>query len=52
MEIIFNIDNRQVSVFAFDSCLNKIKKGDRIAQGVVFEVEGSGQYSGSYQEEE
>ena len=25
MEIIFNIDNRQVSVFAFDSCLNKIK---------------------------
>ena len=30
----------------------KIKKGDRIAQGVVFEVEGSGQYSGSYQEEE
>jgi len=30
----------------------KIKKEDRIAQGVVFEVEGSGQYSGSYQEEE
>ena len=30
----------------------KIKKGDRIAQGVVFGVEGSGQYSGSYQEEE
>ncbi len=30
----------------------KSKKGDRIAQGVVFEVEGSGQYSGSYQEEE
>ena len=30
----------------------KIKKGDRIAQGVVFEVEGSGEYNGSYQEEE
>jgi len=30
----------------------KIKKGDRIAQGVVFEVDGSGEYSGSYQEEE
>jgi dUTP pyrophosphatase len=30
----------------------KIKKGDRIAQGVVFEVTGSGEYSGSYQEEE
>ena len=29
----------------------KIKKGDRIAQGVVFEVKGSGEYSGSYQEE-
>ncbi|MDR2967240.1 MAG: deoxyuridine 5'-triphosphate nucleotidohydrolase [Methanobacteriaceae archaeon] len=28
----------------------KIKKGDRIAQGVVFEVKGSGEYSGSYQE--
>lgn len=30
----------------------KIKKGDRIAQGVVFKVNGSGEYSGSYQEEE
>ena len=30
----------------------KIKKGDCIAQGVVFEVDGSGEYSGSYQEEE
>lgn len=30
----------------------KIKKGDRIAQGVVFEVEGSDEYNGSYQEEE
>lgn len=30
----------------------KIKKGDRISQGVVFEVEGSGEYSGSYQEKE
>jgi len=30
----------------------QIKKGDRIAQGVVFEVKGSGEYSGSYQEEE
>lgn len=29
----------------------KIKKGDRIAQGVVFEVDGSGEYSGTYQEE-
>ncbi|MDR1721918.1 MAG: deoxyuridine 5'-triphosphate nucleotidohydrolase [Methanobrevibacter sp.] len=30
----------------------KIKKGDRIAQGVVFEVVGSGEYDGSYQEKE
>lgn len=30
----------------------KIKKGDRIAQAVVFPVEGSGEYDGSYQEEE
>ena len=30
----------------------KLKKGDRIAQGVVFEVEGSGKYDGSYQEED
>ena len=30
----------------------KIKSGDRIAQAVVFEVEGSGEYNGSYQEAE
>lgn len=30
----------------------KIKKGDRIAQGVVWEVTGSGEYNGSYQESE
>ncbi len=30
----------------------QIKKGDRIAQGVVFEVDGSGEYYGSYQEKE
>lgn len=30
----------------------KIKKGDRIAQGVVFKVIGSGEYNGSYQEKE
>ncbi len=30
----------------------KIKKGDRIAQAVVFDVVGSGEYNGSYQEEE
>ena len=30
----------------------KIKSGDRIAQAVVFEVEGSGEYNGSYQEVE
>ena len=30
----------------------KIKKGDRIAQAVVFPVKGSGEYDGSYQEEE
>jgi dUTP diphosphatase len=29
-----------------------LKKGERIAQGVVFKVEGSGEYNGSYQEEE
>lgn len=30
----------------------KIKSGDRIAQAVVWPVEGSGVYNGSYQEEE
>ena len=30
----------------------KIKSGDRIAQAVVYEVKGSGEYDGSYQEEE
>ncbi len=30
----------------------RIKKGERIAQAVVFKVEGSGEYAGSYQEEE
>lgn len=30
----------------------KIKKGDRIAQAVVFEVIGSGEYDGTYQEKE
>ena len=30
----------------------KIKSGDRIAQAVVFPAEGSGEYSGSYQEVE
>lgn len=30
----------------------KIKSGDRIAQAVVFPVEGSGEYNGSYQETE
>jgi deoxycytidine triphosphate deaminase len=30
----------------------KIKSGDRIAQAVVFSVEGSGEYDGSYQEKE
>jgi len=30
----------------------KLKSGDRIAQGVVFPVEGSGEYNGSYQERE
>lgn len=30
----------------------KIKKGDRIAQAVVFPVVGSGEYNGSYQESE
>lgn len=29
----------------------KIKKGERIVQAVVFKVEGSGKYDGSYQEE-
>ncbi|MDR0913243.1 MAG: deoxyuridine 5'-triphosphate nucleotidohydrolase [Methanobrevibacter sp.] len=28
----------------------KIKQGDRIAQGVVFNVDGSGEYNGAYQE--
>ena len=30
----------------------KIKSGDRIAQAVVFPVDGSGEYNGSYQEVE
>ena len=30
----------------------KIKSGDRIAQAVVYPVEGSGEYNGSYQEVE
>jgi deoxycytidine triphosphate deaminase len=30
----------------------QIKKGDRIAQAVVFPVTGSGEYNGSYQEED
>ena len=30
----------------------KLKKGERIAQAVVFEVKGSGKYEGSYQENE
>ncbi len=30
----------------------KIKKGERIAQAVVFRVDGSGEYTGSYREEE
>jgi dUTP pyrophosphatase len=30
----------------------KIKKGDRIAQAVIFPVKGSGEYNGSYQEKE
>ena len=29
----------------------RIKKGERIVQAVVFRVEGSGKYDGSYQEE-
>jgi dUTP pyrophosphatase len=29
-----------------------LKKGERIAQGVVFSVTGSGEYDGSYQEDE
>jgi len=29
-----------------------VKRGERIAQGVVFDVTGSGEYNGSYQEEE
>jgi dUTP pyrophosphatase len=29
-----------------------LKQGERIAQGVVFMVEGSGEYQGSYQEKE
>ncbi|MDP1553352.1 MAG: deoxyuridine 5'-triphosphate nucleotidohydrolase [Methanobacteriaceae archaeon] len=29
-----------------------IKQGERIVQGVVFDVKGSGKYNGSYQEEE
>ncbi|MEW6010536.1 deoxyuridine 5'-triphosphate nucleotidohydrolase [Methanobacterium alkalithermotolerans] len=30
----------------------QLKQGERIAQGVVFEVRGSGEYNGSYQESE
>lgn len=42
----------QFMVYNYGEFDYKIKKGERIAQAVVFRVSGSGEYNGSYQEEE
>jgi len=42
----------QFMVYNYGEFDYTIKKGERIAQGVVFNVTGSGEYNGSYQEEE
>lgn len=40
----------QFMVYNYGDFEFTIKKGERFAQAVVFEVEGSGEYNGSYQE--
>jgi dUTP pyrophosphatase len=40
----------QFMVYNYGDFDYKVKKGERIAQGVVFDVSGSGEYDGSYQE--
>ena len=42
----------QFMVYNYGEFDYQIKKGERIAQAVVFKVSGSGEYNGSYQEEE
>ncbi|ADZ08803.1 dUTP diphosphatase [Methanobacterium lacus] len=42
----------QFMVYNYGDFDYKVKKGERIAQGVVFDVSGSGEYNGSYQESE
>lgn len=42
----------QFMVYNYGEFDYKIKKGERIAQAVVFDVTGSGEYNGSYQESE
>lgn len=42
----------QFMVYNYGNYNFTIKKGERFAQAVVFEVEGSGEYNGSYQEKE
>jgi len=42
----------QFMVYNYGDFDYKVKRGERIAQGVVFDVSGSGEYNGSYQESE
>lgn len=42
----------QFMVYNYGDFDYTVKKGERIAQGVVFNVTGSGEYNGSYQESE
>ena len=42
----------QFMVYNYGDYEFTIKQGERFAQAVVFEVEGSGEYSGTYQETE
>lgn len=42
----------QFMVYNYGEFDYTVKRGERIAQGVVFDVTGSGEYNGSYQEEE
>jgi len=42
----------QFMVYNYGDFDYTVKRGERIAQGVVFDVSGSGEYDGSYQESE
>lgn len=41
----------QFMIYNYGEFEYTLKQGERIAQGVVFDVRGSGEYNGSYQEE-